>query len=142
MRRPTLLPSLDSAHSAHSGRRIAPICLTLLLTLPLTACLEREGELALAPAPMPTSTSTSTPLNTAPGPDAARPTGSFARIITLDGLPPQALRPQAGETDAAPAGTEHRPLAAAAGGGCSCGLRHAQAGSVGRWHLISEEQLP
>lgn len=135
MRRPTLLPSLDSAHSA---RRIAPICLTLLLTLPLTACLEREGELALAPAPMPTSM----PLNTAPGPDAARPTGSFARIITLDGLPPQALRPQAGETDAAPAGTEHRTLAAAAGGGCSCGLRHAQAGSVGRWHLISEEQLP
>ena len=134
MRRPTLLPSLDPA------RRIAPICLTLLLTLPLTACLEREGELALAPAPMPTSTST--PLNTAPGPDAVRPTGSFARIITLDGLPPQALRPQAGETDAAPAGTEHRPLAAAAGGGCSCGLRHAQAGSVGRWHLISEEQLP
>lgn len=139
MRRPTLLPSLDSAHSA---RRIAPICLTLLLTLPLTACLEREGELALAPAPMPTSTSTSTPLNTAPGPDAARPTGSFARIITLDGLPPQALRPPAGETDAASTGTEHRPLAAAAGGGCSCGLRHAQAGSVGRWHLISEEQLP
>jgi hypothetical protein len=135
MRRPTLLPSLDSAHSA---RRIAPICLTLLLTLPLTACLEREGELALAPAPMPTSM----PLNTAPGPDAARPTGSFARIITLDGLPPQALRPQAGETDAASTGTEHRPLAAAAGGGCSCGLRHAQAGSVGRWHLISEEQLP
>ena len=135
MRRPTLLPSLDSAHSA---RLIAPICLTLLLTLPLTACLEREGELALAPAPMPTSM----PLNTAPGPDAARPTGSFARIITLDGLPPQALRPQAGETDAASTGTEHRPLAAAAGGGCSCGLRHAQAGSVGRWHLISEEQLP
>ena len=135
MRRPTLLPSLDSAHSA---RRIAPICLTLLLTLPLTACLEREGELALAPAPMPTSM----PLNTAPGPDAARPTGSFARIITLDGLPPQALRPQAGETDAASTGTEHPPLAAAAGGGCSCGLRHAQAGSVGRWHLISEEQLP
>ena len=135
MCRPTLLPSLDSAHS---GRLIAPICLTLLLTLPLPACLEREGELALAPAPMPTSM----PLNTAPGPDAARPTGSFARIITLDGLPPQALRPQAGETDAAPAGTEHRPLAAAAGGGCSCGLRHAQAGSVGRWHLISEEQLP
>ena len=135
MRRPTLLPSLDSAHS---GRRIAPICLTLLLTLPLTACLERESELALAPAPMPTST----PLNTAPGPDAARPTGSFARIITLDGLPPQALRPQAGETDAASTGTEHRPLAAAAGGGCSCGLRHTQAGSVGRWHLISEEQLP
>ena len=135
MRRPTLLPSLDSAHS---GRLIAPICLTLLLTLPLTACLEREGELALAPAPMPTSM----PLNTAPGPDAARPTGSFARIITLDGLPPQALRPQAGETDAASTGTEHRPLAAAAGGGCSCGLRHAQAGSVGRWHLISEEQLP
>ena len=85
---------------------------------------------------------TSMPLNTAPGPDAARPTGSFARIITLDGLPPQALRPQAGETDAASTGTEHRPLAAAAGGGCSCGLRHAQAGSVGRWHLISEEQLP
>ena len=135
MRRPTLLPSLDSAHS---GRLIAPICLTLLLTLPLPACLEREGELALAPAPMPTSM----PLNTAPGPDAARPTGSFARIITLDGLPPQALRPQAGETDAAPAGTEHRPLAAAAGGGCSCGLRHTQAGSIGRWHLISEEQLP
>ncbi|MCK6402810.1 MAG: hypothetical protein L6Q74_13055 [Sphaerotilus natans subsp. sulfidivorans] len=138
MRRPTLLPSLDSAHSAHSARRIAPICLTLLLTLPLTACLEREGELALAPAPMPTST----PLNTAPGPDAARPTGSFARIITLDGLPPQALRPPAGENDGASAGTEHRPLAAAAGGGCSCGLRHTQAGSVGRWHLISEEQLP
>lgn len=134
MRRPTLLPSLASA------RRIAPVGLTLLLTLPLTACLEREVELARAPASMPAPTPT--PLSTALEADAARPTGSFARIITLEGLPPEALRPRASDGDVAAAGTTHRPLAAAAGGGCSCGLRHAQAGSVGRWHLISEEQLP
>jgi hypothetical protein len=117
MRRSTLLPSLTSPP------RIIPVVLTLLLTLPLAACLEREGELAAAP-------------------DATRPTGSFARIITLEGLPPQALRPQVSDGDAAAAGTAHRPLAAAAGGGCSCGLRHAQAGGVGRWHLVSEEQRP